>query len=88
MEEMDEEQEMVVSCAGYSRFMTSSTSPSSVMMFSGRKRSGVWMLLGSGVDSCVEWLGVWIGGCGMMVSGNSIVMGFNGWPMGYGFVVT
>jgi len=42
------------------------------------------MSLGSGVDSRVEW----IGDRGVMCLGNSMVMGFRGWPMGYGFGVT
>ena len=46
------------------------------------------MSLGSGVDSGVEWFGVWIGDRGVMCSGNSMVIGFRGWPMGYGFGVT
>ena len=52
---MDEEREIIAGCARYSRLMTSSTSPSSVIMFNGRKRSGVWISLRSGVVSGVEW---------------------------------
>jgi len=43
------------------------------------------MSLGSGVVSGVVTFGV--GDRGVMCSGNSMVMGFKGWPMGYGFGV-
>jgi len=45
------------------------------------------MLLGSGVDVGVALFGVWMGERGVMCSGNSMVIGFKGWPMGYGFGV-
>jgi len=45
------------------------------------------MSLGSGVVSGVVWFEGWIGDQGVICLENSMVIGFTGWPIRYGFSV-